>query len=101
MAQVAGRGGLPRSGELSCWSRRVAASVTEGWRGRSVVVLILESWRAGRGGLPCNGVLSGEARRVAGRTAESFLVAEAFPCYHADNFPCCGNSPPRGREVSR
>jgi len=82
-------------------SRRVVVSVAEGWRGRSVVVPVPESWRAGRGGLPCDGVLPRGARRVAGRGAESFRITEAFPCYHADNLPCCGNSPPPGREVSR
>src|SRR5262245_27735830 len=60
-----------------------------------------ESWRAGRGGLPGDGVLPGGPRRVGGRGAESFRITEAFPCYHADNLPCCGNSPPPGREVSR
>ena len=50
--------------------------------------------------LAVGGVLSCGARRVGGRVAESFLVTEAFPCYHAANFPCCGNSPPGGRHVS-
>src|SRR5215472_411397 len=101
MIQVEGHGWLPGRGVFSCWSRSVAVSVAEGCRGRRVVVLVVESCRAGRGGLSCDGELSGGGRRVAGRGAESFRITEGFPCYHADDFPCCGNSPPGGRHGSR
>jgi hypothetical protein len=76
-------------------------SVAERCRGRRVVVLVLESCRAAHGGLACAGGLPRAARRAAVRGTESYRRTEAFACYHADNFPCCGNSPPGGREVSR
>ena len=63
-------------------------------------MLVLESCRVRGGGLPGDGVLSCGARRVLGRAAESFRSTEGFRRYHADNFPCCGNSPPGGRQVS-
>src|SRR5215472_921409 len=80
--------------------RRVAAFrsfvvlVPDGCRVRGGASAWAESCRAGRGELP------GGSRRIAGCRAESFLVTDAFPCYHADNSPCCGNSPPGRREVS-